>query len=466
MKDVKRRVESFSLYDRWGMEAHLAKMAEQGWLLEKIGSYLWTYRRIEPKSLAFSVCYFPTASQFDPGPSAEQETFYDFCEHTGWVLAASNAQLQIFYNEQTHPVPIETDPVQEVETIHRAMKKNYVPGQLYMLGLGLFYGGMSFFRIRRDPIGALSGASNLLCYLCAAILLLLSVTKLAGYFRWRRKAMKAAEQGTFYGTKSHRKLELGCLWLLAVGLVYFFLSVFASGSKRQIVLAVAMLLVYGPGLFLIVHGIKGMLKKKGVSKGVNRVVTFVGSVVLGMALVVGIVWGTLYGNRHGWFEDKDKKPFYTDTLPITVEDLTGDAYGGYYRDLRREGTFLLTRIEADQWPRFDAPDEREMPRLNYTVVVVKVPFLYDLCREEMFHANDDWDRDEPEESRYSWLPVDPTPWGAVEAYQWGNSYGGLTKFLLCYEDRIVELELSYRYGQTVGETGMALVGEKLGKGGL
>ena len=78
MKDIKRRVELFSLYDRSGMEEHLAKMAEKGWLLEKIGAYLWTYRRIEPKQLTFSVCYFPKASQFDPEPSEAQETFYDF----------------------------------------------------------------------------------------------------------------------------------------------------------------------------------------------------------------------------------------------------------------------------------------------------------------------------------------------------------------------------------------------------
>ena len=62
MKETKRRVELFSFYDRTGLEAHLARMAGRGWLWEKIGAFLWTYHKIEPRQLAFSVCYFPRAS--------------------------------------------------------------------------------------------------------------------------------------------------------------------------------------------------------------------------------------------------------------------------------------------------------------------------------------------------------------------------------------------------------------------
>ena len=85
MKDKRRVMEIFSFYDRSGLERRLAAMAEKGWLLEKIGSILWTYRRTEPRKLTFCVCWFPKASAFDPEPSEEQQTFYDFCEHTGWT---------------------------------------------------------------------------------------------------------------------------------------------------------------------------------------------------------------------------------------------------------------------------------------------------------------------------------------------------------------------------------------------
>lgn len=61
MNDTKRRPEWFSYYDHTGLEAHLERMAERGWLLEKIGNFTWHYRRIEPKSS-------PSACAITPGP--------------------------------------------------------------------------------------------------------------------------------------------------------------------------------------------------------------------------------------------------------------------------------------------------------------------------------------------------------------------------------------------------------------
>ena len=111
MKDIKRRVELYSLWDHTGLEAHLARMAEKGWLIEKISNFFWIYRRIEPKKITFCVTYYPKATVFTPEPSEDQETFYEFCQYAGWELAASCAQLQIFRNERENPTPIETDPV-------------------------------------------------------------------------------------------------------------------------------------------------------------------------------------------------------------------------------------------------------------------------------------------------------------------------------------------------------------------
>ncbi len=41
MKDVKRRVEVFSFYDKTGIERHLEKMAADGWLVEKFSALYW-----------------------------------------------------------------------------------------------------------------------------------------------------------------------------------------------------------------------------------------------------------------------------------------------------------------------------------------------------------------------------------------------------------------------------------------
>lgn len=477
MKDVKRRVELYSLYDRSGIEEHLTQMAEKGWLLEKIGTYLWTYRRIEPKALTFSVCYFPKASQFDPEPSEEQETFYDFCAHTGWVLAASNAQLQVFYNERPRPVPIETDPAEEVETVHRAMKKSFLPAQLLLLAVVVLNGGMFLSDLVEKPIETLSSPSSLFSCLCWIILLVLLVSETVTYFRWHWKAVKAARQGEFYGTKGHQKLQMASLLLLFSGLLYYFLSVLSSGSQMTRVLVILMFLIYVPGLFLLVNGIKGGLKKRGVSAGVNRVVTFGGSVAIALLLIFGVTYLTLHGGSRGWFREDNTVTYeyhgrvYTldrDPAPLTLEDLLEGDFS--HHTLRWQGTQspLLGQYAGHQWPIGPVELFPEEFHLDYEVVLVKIPALYGLCRETKLHERDDWGGSDP-----AWqgvyAPTDPGPWGAEEAYQWtrgdgADSIRGNNQFLLFYPDRVVEISLQWEQAPT--EAQMALVGEKLGKGEL
>lgn len=469
MKKVKRRAEFFSLYDHTGMEEHLTRMAEKGWLLEKIGRTFWTYRRIQPKKLTFSVCYFPKASQFDPGPSEEQQTFFDFCRHTGWVLACTHAQLQVFYNEQPDPVPIETDPVQEVRTIHKAMKKTLLPSYLFLLLIGIMYAALSVFQLRRSLVDTLSSPSSLLAILCWILILLMTVVEFASYVHWYRRALRAAERGETYRAKGIQGLQYACLAVLWAGLLYSFSAILASGDRLVILSDFLLFLIYLPGLHLLVNGIKGSLKKRGASTGVNRAVTFVGAVILALALMSGVIYVVIQASRSGWFRAPDRETYsangftwtaYNDPLPLSVEDLTGVPCEGYDRERREEGTFLLARIVAVQRARFDIPagTRQSMPRLNYTVTVIKAPFLYDACREDLLSGSSGGSGS----FQPSFQRVDPAPWGAAEAYKLFRG-----QYLLCYEGRIVELEFTLPDGDwEPTEVQMALIGRKLGRGAL
>ena len=178
MKTRKRRLEYFSFYNHTGIEQHFTEMAKKGWLIESISNFYWTYRKIEPKDIHFCVTYYPRASDFDPEPTEEQQTFHDFCAHTGWQLACTWHQMQVFYNEKESPIPLETDPVIEVDTLHRACKKNFLPSYYLLLALSLIMGGYFIARIYFDPIGLLSSSSQMLtgfAYLC---MLVISLTEL------------------------------------------------------------------------------------------------------------------------------------------------------------------------------------------------------------------------------------------------------------------------------------------------
>lgn len=467
MRDKKRVWEIFSFYDRSGLERRLARMAEKGWLLEKIGTSLWTYRRIPPRKLTFCVYWFPTASAFDPEPSEEQRTFYDFCQHTGWVLAASYGQMQVFYNEAEDPTPIETDPMTAVDAIHRAVKRTTLPIQLVLLVMALVNGALFISRLLNDPVGILASAGNLFTGLCWVDVILMAAVECGSYFLWRRRAVRAAEQGEFWEAKGPTKFQLGSLTVMGVGLVYYLISILISGRRMMYAITLLMFGVYLPCVYGLVGGVRALLKRLRVSTAVNRAVTIVSAFAVSFGLIGAITMGTLFASSHGWFAGRDEETYtyhgttFTarrDTLPLTVEDLLGVDYDGYSREQRVEQSLLLAQYEMTQRARFDAADYKEMPRLEYTVTLVRVPALYDLCKNAVLA---DWEDDWlPEGMRDYALSVDSAPWGAKEAYRLtSQEYGPRNRFLLCYEDRLVEI----RFGDwTPTPEQMALTGETLG----
>lgn len=463
MREIKRRMETFSFYDRTGTQRHLEEMAERGWLLEKIGSFFWTYRKIEPKKLAFSVCYFPKASQFDPEPSEEQQTFYDFCQHSGWVLAASNAQLQVFYNERENPVPIETDPVLEVEAVHRSMKKSLIPSQLGLLAVAVLNAGLTVWRLSGDPIGVLSSPANLFTSLCWVLIVALVGVELVSYFRWHRKAVLAAEQGEFLETGSHRKLQAGALALIAAGTVWFILSTALSGSRMITVMSLVLFFVYVPMLFLLIWGLRKWLKHMKMPAKINMIITLAAALVTACAFLGVMTFGLIFGAERGWWW-KDPEQ---DRPPLTVEDLLDPGYDGYELRCAREGTPLLGRIYVQQDPPISLAKEdraryKELPSINYTWVQVRAPFLYGLCLDSLRYDNDDREDDRvPEGSKRYYEPDDPAPWGADRAFRWIiQDIGPRDIYLLCYPDRI--LEVGFSWAPTPEQ--MAVVGETLGRG--
>ena len=66
MKQTKHRFEPFAFYNSTGICRHLEKMAAKGWMLTRMSTLWWTYRRTEPRKLHFAISYLPNLSQFDP----------------------------------------------------------------------------------------------------------------------------------------------------------------------------------------------------------------------------------------------------------------------------------------------------------------------------------------------------------------------------------------------------------------
>lgn len=464
MKDAKRRLEWFSFYDHTGIEAHLERMAERGWLLEEVGSFTWHYRRIEPQKLTFSVCYFPRASQFDPGPSEEQQTFYDFCRHTGWTLAAARAQLQVFYNERPDPVPIDTDPVVEVESIHRMAKIHFLPHRFAAIAAALAYGWLLAGLLGSDPVGTLADGSLFWTGIALLGTFVLCVLDVGRYYRWRAGAKRAAEWGELLPSPGYFRVRWAFgLWIIAsfaASLLSFpGLTAAAIGVRAVGVCAVA-LLVYSGGQ---------LLKERKAPARTNRIFCFAACFILSSLVMTAALWLEQEGGKHNWLGDGcgtyehggQTYVCHQDGLPLTVEDLISPPEVRYCGELRESSSPLVVRTTGCQEPRFGEEDRDRVARLTYIVVRPRLPFLYGPCWEGQLHRWDGQSRvDDQHQKRYE--PMDPAPWGAEEAYR--QVYGdgrGTNRYLLRYKGCVVELVFDF------GEDGpssaqMAVVGEKLG----
>lgn len=459
MRDTKRRLEVFSFYDHTGITAHLEKMAQKGWKLERITNLGWIYRRITPGPLRAAVSYYPRASEFDPEPSEQQRLFWDFCEHFGWELAASSAQMQIFYNERENPVPIETDAALEVENIHRAVKKGFLPAYILLLLVFAFQLFLVVQRVRWDFIGFFSNATNLFTAFNWMVLGLLCLTEVAGYLLWHKKAVRAARQGVFVPTHGRQRFAAAVLALIGTGTVCWVFSV-REWHERIIGLLGILYVIL---LILFVNGIKKLLKRNGVSAGVNRTVTVLACLLLSFVMTGALTAFVISGLRNGFFEKKASEAYTYegmafsvshDRLPLIVEELTEIAYDGYSTEWKVQESPFLAQYEAYQHSRLDKP---ESPGLRYTVTKVKLPAMYQWCFRQLFGRYDRWQERQPEEYREHYVKIDASPWKADAAYQMYTGEAPWNTYLICWEESIVEFTADW--AMTPEQMGIA--GEKL-----
>ncbi|MBE6654264.1 MAG: DUF2812 domain-containing protein [Ruminococcaceae bacterium] len=426
MKDILKKVEFFTFYDKTGIEKHLEQMASVGWLLEKMSAFRWTYRRIAPKKIHFSVSYYAAITDFEPEPTEEQQTFNEFCEHSGWKLATQTVQMQVFYNENDDPVPIETDPVLEVENIHRSVKKTVLVSYFLMLFLGFIMGVSFISTMLGDPILLLSSSIRLFTGIWCIAALVYSLTELITYFTWRRKAKKLSEQGVFLETRGHRKLGFAIVVFMLVSVVLYLISLANTGLQFYMT---AYLLILLAG-FPLVNGVKSFLKKKKVKAGTNKALTFAASFTLAFVLVGALTAVTILGIRNGAFESDLKE------LPFTIGELLDVDDSDYIKTRGKEDSIILGQYRSSQHPN----TYEHSPTMHYTITEVKMPFLYDFVADTLYHHYDEW---KGWNSAYEYKETDEAAWGADKAWELYRNGETDNAFLVCYDKYILEISVDW-----------------------
>ena len=147
---------------------------------------------------------------------------------------------------------------------------------------------------------------------------------------------------------------------------------------------------------------------------------------------------------------------YDDKLPLSVGDILHMDCPEYSSQILTDSSLLLKRVEADHSPRIY---QNYLPGLHYTVVYVKLPFLYNTVKRSLLdELKNLFDDDLPKDC----ILVDAAPWGAKEAYR--LSYDGELKarYVLCYKHAIVSVAF-FGSDWTYSPEETAVFGETFGK---
>lgn len=88
MKLARYSLANLSMYDRSATRQKLEKMAQKGWLIEKLGAVVWKYKPIQPQKLHFEIVFLPSGSVYEAEPTEAECRLQEFCEQDGWKLAA------------------------------------------------------------------------------------------------------------------------------------------------------------------------------------------------------------------------------------------------------------------------------------------------------------------------------------------------------------------------------------------
>lgn len=439
MKDTKRELNLYQLFDYQGVERHLEAMAARGWRLERVGTYFWQYRRAEPARVSYAVTYVSDASLFNPRPTTNQERLDDLCAAAGWEKVCDWAQMQIFVSEQPDPVPLETDDAVRIAAIHRSMKKNFLPSNYVLLALPFLWLFMAWNDFRRDMVDFFSSGTDFLLILLSIFLLILQGVNLSAYYRWRRRSLASVAQGGgCAATGGYRRFNLAAFGALAVITAAYLISL-TMWQRTSAVFYVLWLLIYGLILFAVLRTREG-LKRLGTPKRLNIALTFAVDVVLAVGAISLIIFGSL---RFGWFSGEGDTYLYQNQewqvnppdIPLTAEDLTGIRYDHIRRWDLGSGSFLMSRYTWSESARQDEVNGDARYHLSYTVTRTGMDWLYDLVLRETM-ANDD-----PDFWTITWQEADPAPWGADTVWRRYLDGSPTDTWLLCWPEQIVELEL-------------------------
>lgn len=336
-------------YEIHAYQEYLEKMAAKGLLVQAISGNTFYFRKTEPKNVRFYVDVFEKASWFDSRAEEETLDYKEYCEGAGWNYVCTNGKFQVFYSEEEHPVPIETDLNKRLRMILMGTLYPSVIQPLMAILLMLMIMGLQMRDIMRNPNEIIEMPMSSLMVLVlwgfigfSACLELIDTVRFwlrnkIPIYRKNAMAFRTLRQVERYIRR--KRIEKALVIVISVGMLL----------QVNVVVSVVFLAV----LILIVLAVSFwgyfMDRKRELhSRRFNRNVAILSGIIGGVIAIVSVNVIILYVVLNSFddhtvkYEYKDeqgqKVTWYVsqDELPYTLEDAGYHIRGDGYRDSDKE----------------------------------------------------------------------------------------------------------------------------------
>jgi len=440
MKDEKYIRVRINLWDRKKMVQYLEKQARDGWLFCGFDEKRWRFRPIEPQEVHFAVSYFAGFREDDFDAGQRLVEFREYCAHDGWVLAGAYEEIQVFYNMNENPVPIDTDSRIEVETMHTIALRKLKPQFLRFAALTAFFLVFALYAYHSDPVRFFLHAPLFLALLAYGGSFLVYLLRVAEEFLWFYQAKRyAATHEEYPHDLKHLRISTFVGAFIALVLLEMLLRhlglvnmLWLIGSVLTLIALVLLVIRWSESLPL------SKVKSDMICAASLIAVIILVPMVLSKVMMAVGVEGDLYVPLGSTWAK------YEETPPLDIEAYYGEGLEDLFYTSFVEETPFLAKYDA----RMTADRGEDWLELSYDILEVKWDALYDLCVEEYLMTH----------GMGSLAAIDAAPWGAEEVYCRGADPGHANLWLLCYENRIVVLVVN----EEPTPEQMALIGERLG----
>lgn len=420
------RMNHRPITDFTGITAWLEKLARKGWMLDFCGTVFWKFRKEDPRKVHYSVIYLPMdCNAFSPARTVEAEELEELCAGTGWRWVSSMYQMQVFANEEENPAPLDSDPVVQVDSLHRAMMQNILPGRVLTMLLCAVFALLCWSSLFSGSIHFGNRLNQIFAGGLYSTLLLMEFGDLIGYFIWHKRAVADAQQGLLRPSRSIPAISWGITLLT---LAAFFLWVGMRNWREQITVFSNL------GMFILVRAAAGFARKnEKLESMVNLgVMLFLAFWVLLFPFVSTAIGTQIETSQHtpAVTVEVDGKNYTLnrDEIPLRTEDLMeiDPNLQNYYCET--ESYFPCRITKNTQHHLHGATDT---PRLYYVIWDYPLPLYRDYFLQEAMN----------EKFYPTHVELDAEAWEAQAVYRLCQDGQPQNVYVICWEGRIVSLSI-------------------------